>query len=67
MLNCEEATRLLSERQDRALSMAERTQLTLHTMMCSGCREFGRQMTTLRDLVRGHAPDASAGTPDDKK
>lgn len=67
MLNCEEATRLLSERQDRALSMTERTQLTLHTVMCSGCREFGRQMTTLRDLVRGHAPDSSAGSPDDKK
>jgi len=67
MLNCEEATRLLSERQDRALSLTECTQLKLHTMMCSGCREFGRQMTTLRDLVRGHAPDPSAGTPDDKK
>lgn len=55
MLSCEQATRLLSERQERALSLGEKTSLTMHTAMCSGCRQFGRQVVSLRDLIRSTA------------
>lgn len=61
MLSCEQATRLLSERQERGLSFGEKTSLTLHTAMCSGCREFGRQVISLRELIR------SAGEPTEQK
>lgn len=51
-MNCNEATRLLSEQQDRGLDLSEKTALHFHTLICSGCREFGRQMTTIRHLIQ---------------
>ena len=52
MMNCEQATRLLSEALERPLTFTEKTELRFHTLMCSGCRQFGRQMETLRHLTR---------------
>lgn len=63
MLSCEQATRLLSERQERALSLGEKTRLTFHTAMCSGCREFGRQVVCLRELIRS-APESAKDKKD---
>lgn len=55
MLNCHEVTRLLSESQERSLSVTERMRLKVHTMMCSGCRNFEIQMGTLRAAMRRFA------------
>mgnify|MGYP000471728284 CR=1 FL=1 len=44
MMNCKEATRLLSEKKERELSGKEKYALKFHTMMCSACRNFGNQM-----------------------
>jgi len=55
MLNCAEATRLLSESQDRELPRGERTVLRVHTWMCSGCRNFGEQLGFLRQATRAYA------------
>lgn len=75
MLKCQAATRLLSERLERELALRERMDLRVHTLMCSSCRNFGRQVGVLRTISRayasgapdrainGHAP-ASADTPD---
>jgi len=52
MLSCEQATRLQSERQERSLTMKEKMNLTMHTAICSGCREFGKQVDSLRQLIR---------------
>lgn len=52
MMNCEQATRLLSEALERPLTFTEKTELRFHTLMCSGCRQFGRQMEALRSLTR---------------
>lgn len=59
MLNCREAARLLSESQDRRLPWRQRMNLKLHTALCSGCRNLGRQMGSLRDFSRRyrHYPD----------
>ncbi|TAJ16747.1 MAG: zf-HC2 domain-containing protein, partial [Rugosibacter sp.] len=43
MVNCREATRLMSEQQERELVLRERLPLKLHVMMCTGCRNFGQQ------------------------
>lgn len=61
MLNCKEATRLLSEAQDRPLSLREKLTLNMHTMMCSGCRNFGKQMDTLRVIAKKFANRREAG------
>ncbi|PIQ11022.1 MAG: hypothetical protein CO125_11700 [Hydrogenophilales bacterium CG_4_9_14_3_um_filter_59_35] len=55
MLNCQEATRLLSESQERTLAWQERLSLKMHLMMCSGCRNFGKQMHTLRQVAHAYA------------
>jgi predicted anti-sigma-YlaC factor YlaD len=52
MLNCKEATRLMSEAQDRQLSMGEKLQLEMHLAMCRGCRNFREQMDFLRLACR---------------
>jgi len=54
MLNCHEVTQLLSESQERSLSLKERLPLKMHLMMCSGCRNFGQQMHTLRQVTHAY-------------
>lgn len=55
MMNCQQATRLLSDAQERELSLKDRAALKFHVMMCSGCRNFGKQMGTLRDIAHSYA------------
>ncbi|WP_338140735.1 zf-HC2 domain-containing protein [Candidatus Nitrotoga sp. BS] len=55
MINCRNATRLLSEAQERPLSITERMSLKLHVIMCSGCQNFKDQMETLRLMTRAYA------------
>jgi hypothetical protein len=51
MLSCKEATRLLSQAQDRRLSYGERIKLRLHLLACVACSRFSRQLAVLRDAV----------------
>lgn len=46
-MNCKQATRLLSEKQDRPLSIREKMALKFHTILCVGCRNFEKQMDAL--------------------
>ncbi|WP_308365948.1 MULTISPECIES: zf-HC2 domain-containing protein [unclassified Microbulbifer] len=59
MMNCRRATRLLSEAQERKLSFKERSALKLHTLMCTGCRNFEKQMHSLRRISRSFARGAT--------
>lgn len=52
MLNCKEATVLLSQAQDRRLGWRERCGLRLHLLFCAGCVNFGRQLAILRAACR---------------
>ena len=52
MLKCKDMTHLLSEAQDRKLTVSERLQLEMHLAMCSGCRNFKRQMAFIRQACR---------------
>jgi predicted anti-sigma-YlaC factor YlaD len=52
MLRCREVTRLVSDAQERPLGLQERMALRVHTMMCSACRNFEEQMTTIRAAMR---------------
>jgi hypothetical protein len=51
MLSCREATRLLSQREDRRLSYGERIKLHLHLGVCTACSRFSRQLAFLRQAV----------------
>ena len=48
MLTCKQITRLLSESQDRKLSVAEKLKLEMHLAMCRGCKTYKGQLTFLR-------------------
>lgn len=49
---CKEVHRLVSEGLDRELSLAERTRMRLHLMICDACTNFSGQMQLLRKAMR---------------
>lgn len=58
MLNCQKATRLISESQERPLSLQESLSLKMHLMMCSGCKNFSLQVPFLSKAMRAYAKGA---------
>ncbi|MBU1190152.1 MAG: zf-HC2 domain-containing protein [Gammaproteobacteria bacterium] len=52
MLTCKEASRLISEGQERELALLERLGLRLHLWMCARCRRFEQQILLLRRALR---------------
>ncbi|ETI60803.1 zf-HC2 domain-containing protein [Marinomonas profundimaris] len=59
MLNCKQATQMLSEKLDRPLSTKEKLNLGVHTSMCSSCRQFGKQMQELRFISKRYTQGES--------
>lgn len=64
MMNCQQATRLLSDAQERELSLKDRATLKLHVMMCSGCHNFAKQMGVLRNIARDYAKGSDSSRAD---
>jgi hypothetical protein len=62
MLNCKQASRLVSESLDRRLSWRERWSMHLHLLICDMCTRFKTQMEFLqraaREYLRRGAPMA---------
>ena len=56
-LSCREASRLLSQGQDRELSLGERAALQAHLAICRGCRTLNAQIELLRRALRHRAKD----------
>jgi len=52
MLTCKDASRLVSERQERSLRFGERWGLRLHLWICVHCRRFEQQLRLLRMALR---------------
>lgn len=52
MLDCKHNTELLSQGQDRQLTLRERMTMRLHLMMCKGCRNFEKQLAIIRKAAR---------------
>ena len=52
MLNCKQASELLSQAQDRDISLRERLSLRLHLLFCQGCRNFSSQLQVMRAACR---------------
>ena len=51
LVNCNEASRLLSHAQDKPLSVWDRLRLTLHLYACAACQRLERQMGFLRQAM----------------
>ena len=66
MLNCQKVTELLSESQERSLSLTERMPLQIHMMMCSGCRNFSLHLDSIRKITRAFAKGENERVEKDK-
>lgn len=51
-LSCKQASRLLSDRQDRELARGERLALRLHLFICDACTNFDRHLGFLRRALK---------------
>ncbi|MGM0858067.1 MAG: zf-HC2 domain-containing protein [Pseudomonadota bacterium] len=68
MLMCREATRLMSLKQDRSLTLRESAALRFHMSMCGACRACARQFDLLHTIGEHHpAALKTPHTPDDDR
>lgn len=51
-LSCKEASRLMSQAEDRELSQPERAALAAHLAICKACRVASDQLQHLRRALR---------------
>ena len=51
-MKCRQATRLISDAQERQLMIKEKIGLNLHLSMFTHCRKFQRNCNTLRKLMK---------------
>ncbi len=49
---CKHTAELLSQGQDRSLTLPEKIRLRLHLLLCDGCRNFNRQLEFMRTALR---------------
>lgn len=49
---CREVSELLSQAQERTLSVREKFALYVHLPLCNGCRNFREQLGFMRRAVR---------------
>lgn len=60
MMNCQQATRLMSDAQERKLTLMDRISLKIHVSVCFGCRNFSRHMGSLRNIAQVYAKGESS-------
>ena len=52
MFNCQQASWVISQSQDRHLTLRERFSMWLHHTMCGACRQFVAQLRLLRTALQ---------------
>lgn len=62
MVNCKEATFLMSKKEEGKLSLKEKFNLTIHTSMCSFCRRFEKQASKIGVESKGILGDENLST-----
>lgn len=55
MLSCREVTEVCSAEMERPLRLGEQVSLRTHLMMCTGCRNYRKQMKVLRRAMQAYA------------
>lgn len=51
-IHCKRATELISDSMHRPLTRYEKLGLFLHTMICSVCRRYRKQVSMIRNFMR---------------
>jgi hypothetical protein len=54
MASCKEASLLLSEAEDRRLTLVERLRLRAHLALCDACTRFAAQIAFLRRAMQSY-------------
>ncbi len=67
MMSCHQATRLISESRERALTLREKLALRFHQSMCAGCRRFDGQVEFLRRASRRFSDQPDSPSDEDNK
>ncbi len=52
MLKCKEACVLLSQSQDRTLTLSERLSVWVHLAVCPHCRRYRKQLKFIRKNIK---------------
>ena len=52
VISCKEASRLLSQAEDRRLGWLERAKLRAHLALCDFCTRFEEQLRFMREAMR---------------
>ena len=52
VISCKEASRLLSQAEDRRLGWGERLKLRAHLALCDFCTRFEQQLKFMREAMR---------------
>jgi hypothetical protein len=52
MLDCKDASQLISQSLDRSLTLRERFALKLHLFICVFCRRFNQQLQTIQVALK---------------
>jgi hypothetical protein len=55
MRNCKKITQLISESNERPLLVSEKLDLKMHLMMCSGCNNFNKNVSTINQAMKHFA------------
>lgn len=62
-MNCQHATLLIEQRQERAMPCRERASLWLHLRMCPLCQRYSRQTVLIAEWARASAAARSQAGP----
>jgi Putative zinc-finger len=52
MLDCKQASQIISQSLDRNLTLRERFALRLHLLICAYCKRFSQQLQTMRIAIK---------------
>lgn len=52
MMNCKQASHLISQSQDVRLTWRQQFWLRVHLLFCDACTQFSRQLALLREVIR---------------
>jgi len=63
MLNCRQATRLISQSLDAKLPWHRRLEMKVHLLYCVWCRRYAAQLKFLRRATRELPPEALDAAP----
>lgn len=54
MISCKAATELMEKKQERGLSLRQRFQLWMHTLICDACKQYEQQSRQIDTFLKNN-------------